>query len=433
MIYPINLKTLYMTHCGISEVPAEFQEWCLYSLVAATVGDRVGYRYVPEAVTIPAIYVFLVGPSGYGKNEAIKDVRKYASAIDTISIFEGRVSAPALMRKIGEAQEGRSASGQVVKLWFVTPELGNSIGEGPKSMDIVKQATELFSMGGKAIVAKDSTLSFGSSEVVTPCLNWLGGTTVKWLKRSVSRDDIEAGFGSRVFMIYKEPDFSAPRIPRPIIPPNYWQLRDEILARLQLLARIVGEFRMTQGALQVEDEWYMNRPAPHDEILHAWWKRERELCLKMAMILSLCARDDLVITDEHMAGAQEVVQRAGRGLELLITSAGLGDDRTGMEIIASTIKVAEVIPHEKIARVGIRNGLVAGRLTEVLRSLVESGMIVALDKAGKRMDGHWRGAFYAWSAKRVRMPQQLSGVKAVDPAEDDAHGRIDVDDVEHAG
>ena len=405
MIYARSLKDIYMEHVGQSEVPKLFHEFCCYSLVAACVGDRIGYRYRPEALTIPAIYVFLVGPSGYGKNESIAEARKFASTLESVSHYEGRISGPALMKEISVVQAKCTGDDPVPKLWLVSPELAFTLGSGPKAMDTIKIVTELFSMGGKNLTVKDSTLTYGQSTITRPCLNWLAGTTVKWLKSTVSHDDIEAGFGSRVFMMYVEPDYAqGTRFVRPIIPENYWELRDEIMARLQVLTALRGEFKMTVGAAQVEEAWYMHRPAPVGDLMAAWWQRERELSLKMAMILSLCERDDLVITDAHMAEAQSVVGRAGRSLELLITTAGLVEDKTGLDVILRTIKSEGVISHQKLLKRAMREGIIAYKLQEVMKTLTEAGYIQAMNKAGQVLANQPKGYFYQWVATHGSMP-----------------------------
>jgi len=358
-------------------------------------------------MTVPAIYVFLVGPSGYGKNESIAQARKFVSILPTVPLYEGRISGPALMREIGNAQTNVAGNDPTPKLWLVTPELSFSLGEGPKAMDFIKIVTETFSMAGKSITVKDSTLTYGQATIVKPCLNWLAGTTVKWLKRSVTQDDVEAGFGSRVFMVYVEPNYGYDnRVVRPIIPENYWELRDAIQARCEHITRLSGDFSMTVAARQVEEVWYMSRPAPRSELVAAWWQREKELCLKMAMILSLCERDDLVITDRHVADAQTVVGRAGRSLELLISQAELSVDHSGIDHIAQAIRRSGVLPHERVLRIAMRQGITAGRLAEIMRTLAEAGQVRALNKQGKALET-WRGSFYEWNATHGAMPTDI--------------------------
>ena len=71
-----HFLNLYMHMIGRSEVPRRFHFWSAMSLLAACVADRVWVKADIATKIYPNLYVFLVGPSGSGKEQAIKVVLK---------------------------------------------------------------------------------------------------------------------------------------------------------------------------------------------------------------------------------------------------------------------------------------------------------------------------------------------------------------------
>lgn len=426
MIYNRSLEDIYIEHLGITEAPVEWSRFCLYALVAAAAADRVWFQYRPTARTIPALYVMLVGASGMGKDESIGPARDLAEALPAVKTFTAQCSGQALIREMAAAQAPPLGGGQPRSLWFMTPELGLSLGEGGKAIGLIKILTGLYSMGGKQMTLETSTLMNGKAKVVNPCLNWLAGTTTHWLKQSISVDDIEAGFGSRIFMCFKELDFKGPRVLRAKAPANFWQLRDELIGRLQRITELSGAFRQTVGAAQVEEVWYAQRPAPVAEHLTAWWMREKENALKIAMVLSLCDRDDLVITDAHMARAQEICAYAGRQLDVLCTCAGLTRDQHGNKALGLYIRKRGIVGYNQLFKYSLAQlDMNRYKFTEALNSLVESGQVIPLNQKKQRCGG-WRGNFYVWAAAYVSMPvETLQAVhEGEDPETDEPMGYV---------
>ena len=86
---------LYMHMIGRSEVPRRFHFWSAMSLLAACVADRVWVKADIATKIYPNLYVFLVGPSGSGKEQAIKVVLKLvAEQQSKVNPYAGKMTGP---------------------------------------------------------------------------------------------------------------------------------------------------------------------------------------------------------------------------------------------------------------------------------------------------------------------------------------------------
>ena len=92
-----HFLNLYMHMIGRSEVPRRFHFWSAMSLLAACVADRVWVKADIATKISPNLYVFLVGPSGSGKEQAIKVVLKLvAEQQSKVNPYAGKMTGPAM-------------------------------------------------------------------------------------------------------------------------------------------------------------------------------------------------------------------------------------------------------------------------------------------------------------------------------------------------
>ena len=101
-----HFLNLYMHMIGRSEVPRRFHFWSCMSLLAACVADRVWVKADIATKIYPNLYVFLVGPSGSGKEQAIKVVLKLvAEQQSKVNPYAGKMTGPAMWEYLSKSGE----------------------------------------------------------------------------------------------------------------------------------------------------------------------------------------------------------------------------------------------------------------------------------------------------------------------------------------
>ncbi len=96
----LNFIKLYVHAQGRSEVPQKFHIWSCISLLAASVADRVYVRWLRSQPISPNLYVFLVAPSGIGKDVATNCVAELITWQEEVekrvNYYRGKLTPPRL-------------------------------------------------------------------------------------------------------------------------------------------------------------------------------------------------------------------------------------------------------------------------------------------------------------------------------------------------
>lgn len=347
-----NILQLYTHHVGTSEVPPEFPLWSAISLIAACVSDRVWFSKFKSSKLHPNLYTFLLGPSGCGKGESVGMALKYVENLPIIGTYVGNTTAQFMLKHLGRTSVddyGNEVSNS--KLFLVTEELAMSVGSGPQAEDFVRHMTGLYK-GGEYMFEK-GTVTGGHTKIKGHCLNWLAGTTLEWAVKCIPRDCIEGGFLGRVAIVAGQYD-TAKRIVRPRYPSDFEEIKDHLHERFEILTRLHGQFRMSRRAQLIEEQWYMQRPAPEDEAMLPTWRREHDLSLKLGMILAMSdiesADEELVMRARHIEVGQQLVTACHKAAPQLQRAAATTRDSETVEVVRRLLEKAGEIQRAALQR-----------------------------------------------------------------------------------
>jgi len=280
--------SLYLHHIGQSEVPRQFHLWACLSLLAASVSDRIWVQVDVVRRLYPNLYVFLIGPSGSGKEVAIRRAVALANSKDNgiINTISGGTTRQALMDRIGK-KVGKGTDESVIvnsKFYFVTEELGSSIPPGDLGYALISFMTEIYTRTDQPI--QYGTRSHGIVEITQACPNWLAGTTDEWLRLSIPKYAIEGGFLARVFPITGQRDYSK-RYPKILYPGDYSQVSDHLAQRVRDYTWLTGGFALTEEASAFQFEWYHKQPEEVDPKLIPSFNRADEMVHRLSLLLKL--------------------------------------------------------------------------------------------------------------------------------------------------
>jgi len=317
---------------------------------------------------LPNLYVFLIGPPALGKGVAIKLAHNLYRECGGIHSFKGQTSAAHLTDILGKVQ--RDDQGRKIlprpRLWLVMEEVANDI-LGPRNLieAFVKMMTELYTSSGDMM--DTGTRTHGGFRIENPCINWLVGTTEKWMIDTFTEDMIHSGFASRIVFVYGK--YSDRRYYRPQYPDDIEAVRQHIIARFHAMHYVEGKFLLTPAAEIEEKQWYMNRKEPMEKILKTTWRREHDLVLKLAMLLSLADGGPLVIDAHHIIRATKLsasVQPNVSDVVVLsrrVPAADVKDD------IEERIRKAKEITHSDLLRSVSSQGITTKALQNIVMTL----------------------------------------------------------------
>jgi hypothetical protein len=382
---------LYLHHAGRSQVPVPFHVWTALGLLAGAVADRIGIRKFAGKPLAPNLYVMLLGPSGCGKGAAIDVAAGLAAEVPAINLYAGQLTAAHLIDILGGPSTG--SDGQVLldgsKVFLVTEELALSVGEGPLAADFIRHMTGLYR--GVDYPLRKGTVTRGAVVVRHHCITWVAGTTEEWLVESVPPSAIKGGFLGRFTCVKGDYDFADRRV-RPDYPPDAALVRDYLLARLEALTHLEGEFVLDAEARELEAHWYQARPVPEDEALLPTWAREHDLVLKLTQLLAISRGETLVGTKVDFARAQKLAAYGLRAVPDLVTLASATRDTVSLHAVEKIIKDAKEIPHFALLRRVSARGTDAETLKLIIRTLVERQQVAVETRPGIGR----RGLVYRW-------------------------------------
>ena len=372
-----NLIQLYNHWVGRSEIPAEYHLWACISMIAACVSDKVWVTKFRSNLT-PNLYTFLIGPSGSGKGTAISAMLSLVDE-DKVNYYNGRTTAQYMLDSMAFPTRDQKEKGiDSTKLFVLSPELAMSVGKGDQADTLIKIMTELYG-GAGARTIKEGTRTRGGIEIENPCINWLAGTTVEWLKDCCTSDAMEGGFFARVVPVVGRYDFSrANRFVRPIFPPDQEIVKGYLKARISQLSTLNGEFALTDAAKELEEFWYHNRDEPEDSSMVPWWGRQHDLSLKLAMVFSLADSPTLVIERQHLGAAQRVIHSIGKNLPEIIRYTATTDDSKDIQVVLDIIKRNKRIGHSALLRRISYRGIHARQLIEIINTLRQANQIAVV-------------------------------------------------------
>lgn len=376
---------LYMHQTGTSEVPASFHFWAAMSLLAAAVGDRVWIEPDAGRKIFPNLYVFLIGPSGSGKEQAVMGASKLGLHEPVLDLFMGRATRQYLLdylTKDGPMEDGMRYAHNP-HLYLVTEELGSAIRAGDLGHDLVSFMTEFYT--GKP-VGQDGTRGTGMVTLYNPCFNWLAGTTDEWLIRAVDRDAIEGGFFARVISVRGRRNYKD-RCPQIVYPDDRDEVREHLKARVSQYAQLTGGFRYTPAAQALHDQWYMERAEPLETLEEPAFNRSDEMVFRLSLLLRLAELDNLVDDNGHHVAIHPYVdvchfnealhlwEGLAADMPATMRKASATERSSVVDVVGEMIQKIRVIDHSTLLkRVGNR-GMDHGMLQGALATLLERGEV----------------------------------------------------------
>lgn len=302
-----------------SETPESMLEWCGLFTLAATVRRHVVIpsSYLGGWKCYPSLYVKFIAPQGVvKKSTSINFVETLLDEIPDLSKSPDGVTIADLLKRVQDADE---SSVYILSSEFSTLVLKAGLG-------IYDILTDLYD-GKKKI--DEGTISRGYIFADSPCLNFLGATTPRWVGANMTEDIIGGGYGSRIIAIHE----SEPRHRRLLynkvireLGPNWVQkLQDDLIHDLLHISTIKGDFEISEIAQEFIEDWYAsNAEAPKgtDSKMVGYYQRRPAHIFKVAMLSKLARSDELILDVPDFENAIAVMTRTEPKIAAMYRSLG---------------------------------------------------------------------------------------------------------------
>lgn len=381
-----NILDLFMHCTGKSEVPPEWFLWSCLSVVAAAAADRVYFQKFPWEHIHPNLYVFLVGPSGAGKGQAINFAMQLRHS--AMNLWYGEATHKGLKDKFSETRGEAPADGRPGPWvqYLVQTELADSVGTGTLADAFIKSMTNWYNP--TKVDFQEVTRMHGEKGHPPPCLNWIAGTTPEWLRDCVSEQSMRSGFFGRVVGIPGDCNWNEPVYdPMEHQPPDYNEVMLYLCERMDAITMIPHgtPFTMSRHARQIDRDWYEGRTPPNDA-LKPFYRRMHDLALKLAMVLSLCRSQSLIIESSDITRAHELVTQARRDMPKIVEAAASDKFQLAAAAIMDMLRSRKSwVKRPTLARVASRYGLRSTDLDIVMRDLEDMDQVAMRAEKGVKM------------------------------------------------
>lgn len=308
----------YAEYTSQSDSPQVFHMWCALGTIAGAAQRKI---YMPYAYydVHTNMYIVLVSPPGRGKKGSalraakalIKEVEPRVNFVSESGSFEGLV---------GSFAKITNPVHQSMTLYSM--ELGSLMATNPIGM--VDWLTDIYDCNPDWT---RQTVKHDLQVIKKPWLNIMSATTPKWLSERLGLIALEGGLMARTILPYSEELIL--NNPRPKETPEFRAVKHALVHDLSQIATLSGIFEFEGGeegdAVKWYDEWYKDRsryPSISDPRTASYYDRKHIHLLKVAMLLSLSHKDELILDLVDLQRALALLNSTEAGMRLALNAVG---------------------------------------------------------------------------------------------------------------
>lgn len=323
-----------------SESPDTYHKWAGLSTVSAVLKRSV-WCDQRLYVLFPNLFVALVGPPARtAKSTAIYFSKGLLVNVPTVLFGSDAQSREQLIREMAEGKLNNQCA-----LTIYSSEFSSII--DTSGLLMVQFLTDMFDCNYVSNKGwKYSTKTSGKDTVINPYLTMLVGTTPSYISESMPDNIIGHGFTSRTIFVYEEEERLINPRPNTMDHP----LGEALVADLNYIANLHGEFSWTPDGEKVYDEFYrkLYTTIPDDHRIEGYHWRKKIHVLKVAMLLSICKGDDLTLKAEDFEEAIEMLNEIEPNMVRTFSSVGKYEYASELERIGHFIVNAKGCPTAKV-------------------------------------------------------------------------------------
>lgn len=340
-------------------------------------------------IVYPNLYTILVSDSGVGnKTTAIKiGTEGFLAKVPNIMIMRGALTSAYLADWMVQATAKNSRKAAEVTVFceeFKVFAKGLYADSG-----LIENLTKLYDCGTWDYRTKGG----GAIVVDNPCVNILAASTPEWLTTGSAADFIGGGFSSRIIpaaILKDEKEIAIPKMP-----PAIKALEPLLLADLISMERLQGEFIFTKDGEDFFINWYGVRRKHEnpDQRMRGFYAKKHTLVLKVAMILSISLDDNLIVTEDHIQAALQLIGKLELNIPFAFQGVAWGEQAKYQDKVLMKIKASGEIGHSELMQ-HFHYAMSGSDLKQIIQTLLDEDVISFEKKAtgGKmKIIYKWKG------------------------------------------
>jgi len=249
----------------------------------------------------PNLSVLLVGPSGIGKDIAIR------AASQLITTFNRELDVGGKTMEV--IVEQLVKLGDPAAAWLVAPEITAFLGGKDYQKSMVQELTDILSTGEEVNVSLKS-FTGGKRCIKHPTLTMMAGSTEEWLHKAMPEGSLEGGLFPRFLIVCEE--YNTKHVPLLKYSLSQAERKEAALGEhlfLSGVAKLLEQFSLPQEitpdqeAINSYSNWYHNRFKYFTKSTSSYANRSRDQVLRVAM-LSAISRGHSYMDFQDMEFAQ---------------------------------------------------------------------------------------------------------------------------------
>ena len=334
----------YREYTAQSDSPQVFHMWCSLGTIAGAAQRKILMRTAYFDIHTN-MYVVLASPPGRGKKTSalrtaksiLREVEPKVNFVSESGSFEGLVGA---FTRISNPTH------QSMTLYSM--ELGSIMATNAAGM--VDFLTDIYDGNPDW---ERQTVKHDLQKIKYPWLNIMTGTTPKWLSEKLGLIALEGGLIARTILAYS--DELILQNPFPKETPEMQAIKKALIHDLSIIAHLEGQFDFAGGeegeAYQWYDKWYRDKsryPAFPDTRTSGYYDRKHIHLLKVAMLLSLSYKDELVLELEDLTRALKFLDSSEAGMRLALNAVGRNERSTETNQILAQLRSKRSISYRDL-------------------------------------------------------------------------------------
>lgn len=358
----------YAEYTEENEAPEVFHLGVALTTLAGAVRRNVMVVH-PFYTVHTNMYVVLVGPPGRTrKSTALRIGQNLLRQVPMAKFTTSATSPEALIKQLAalHAQPHQS-------LTAFSLEFSSFLGRDPHGMvDFLTDIWDCNPDWEKQTIARDL------EKIPKPWFSLAAGTTRQWMGENLSSTAVEGGFVSRSLFLYANEPKCLNALPE--MTPRMKELKGLLINDLIHISHLEGEFKFAPAAEAWYKMWYENpkRFPPHmDPRTEGYYSRKHTHLVKIAMLISLSRKDELVLELDDLQEALTLLEGLEPGMDKAFVTVGKNIYNTDIERIAGQIAstAQSGISIKELLRSNI-HAMDKKLLIEILDNLVAMGLVL---------------------------------------------------------
>lgn len=379
----------FQEYCKYGEAPKRMYFWTAISTIAGALRrkvwiDQAYFRWHTN------MYIILVAPPGIvSKSTTATLGMRLLRKVPEIKFGPDVVTWPALVGAFEDAAQTFTIGTDhytMSPLTLESSEFGNLL--NPQDKEMVDLLVSLWD--GKEGNFTKVTKSSGNDAVPNPWINLIACTTPAWIAGNFPEYMIGGGFTSRCVFVYADAKEQYVAYPGLKVPTDMAETELKLIADLEAISLMTGEFKLTPEAVAWGTQWYeyhyTHRPANlDDDRFGGYIARKQTHIHKLAMVLAASASDGLWISAENLKVANDMLTDLEPDMTQVFGRIGRSELSLATQRLIQYVEKRQSVPYDEAYRFVHAHFPSMKEFEDVIAGCIRAGFM-ALRASGSSMN-----------------------------------------------